>query len=109
IEPVAVACCDVDGDELVDLITANHTSDDISVLLNGRLAEGTPQFAAPIRYDVGEAPWGISCVKVDSDDHVDVVTANFTSDDVSVLLNTGTGAFSAAVSHAVGDGPKALA
>ena len=56
IEGVAVACCDVDGDELVDLITVNHTSDDISLLFNKGLVEGTPQFVAPIHYPVGEAP-----------------------------------------------------
>ena len=109
IEPVAVACCDVDGDDLVDLVTVNHASDDISVLLNEGLVEETLQFATPLRFAVGEAPWGISCVKVDSDEHVDIVTANFTTDDVSVLLNTGTGSFDPAYSYAVGDGPKALA
>jgi hypothetical protein len=32
--PVSVAVADLDGDSVPDLVTANHTSDDVTVLLN---------------------------------------------------------------------------
>jgi hypothetical protein len=107
-EPVDVACCDVNGDTYIDLISVNHTSDDVSVLLN----DGSTQFAAPVRYTVGEAPFGIECFKVDGDTDMDVVTCGFTEDAISVLLNNGDGTFAPHVIYSVlpdGDAPMALA
>ena len=110
IEPVDVVCCDIDGDTLLDLVTANHASDDVSILFNEGNVAGEPQFAAPVRYTVGEAPWAVRCLAANVDIHADLVVANFTSDSVSVLLNVGDGTFSPTSSYdvAVGDGPRSL-
>ena len=104
-EPVDVTCGDVNGDTYVDLISVNHTSDDVSVLLN----DGSMQFAAPVRYPVGEAPFGIECFNVDGDTDLDLVTNGFTEDAISVLLNNGDGTFAPHVTYAAGDAPMALA
>ncbi|UCE62132.1 MAG: VCBS repeat-containing protein [Phycisphaerales bacterium] len=103
-EPVNVACCDVNGDTHVDLVTVNHTSDDVSVLLN----DGSMQFAAPVRYTVGEAPFGIECLNLDGDIDNDLVTNGFTEDAISVLLNNGDGTFAPHVTYAAGDAPIAM-
>lgn len=111
IEPVDVDCCDIDGDNRLDIITANHTSDDISVLFNEGSINGVPQFSMPVRYAVGEAPWAVRCLPINMDQHADIVVANFTSDSVSVLLNMGDGTFDPTRSYdvSVGDGPRSLA
>jgi hypothetical protein len=44
----------------------------------------------------------------DGDGHLDIATANRSSNDVSVLLGDGTGGFSSAQHTAVGTGPSAL-
>lgn len=111
VEPVDVTCCDFDDDGAVDLITANHTSDNVSILFNKGLAEGVPQFGAPVHYAVGEAPWAVRCVPIDGDSHPDIITADFTSDSVTVLTNDGMGGVSFEHSYAVavGNGPRSMA
>jgi hypothetical protein len=104
-EPVHVACCDVNGDGRIDLITVNHTSDDISVLLN----TGGTNYGAPVKYSVGEAPLGIECIDLNGDARPDVLTNGFTADSVSVLINNGVGGFLAHVPYATGDAPIAMA
>lgn len=109
-EPVDVACCDLNGDDLIDLISVNHTSDDVSVLLN----TGNTQFASPVKYPVGEpllgeAPFGVECINLDGDGDNDLVTNGFTEDAISVLLNNGDGTFAPHVNYAAGDAPMAMA
>jgi hypothetical protein len=103
-EPVDVACCDVNGDGWVDLISVNHTSDDVSVLLN----VGNGAFAVPVKYPVGEAPFGIECLNLDGDGDNDLITNGFTADAVSVLLNNGVGVFAPHVTYPTGDAPIAM-
>ncbi len=104
-EPVDVVCCDLDGDDLIDLVSVNHTSDDVSVLLN----TGNTQFAAAVKYPVGEAPFGIECLNLDGDADKDLVTNGFTEDALSVLLNNGDATFAPHVTYPTGDAPIAMA
>lgn len=104
-EPVDLVCCDLNGDSLIDLITVNHTSDDVSVLLH----TGNMQFAAPVKYAVGEAPFGIECLDLDGIDGPDLITNGFTADAISVLLNLGDGTFAPHVTYPTGDAPIAMA
>lgn len=104
-EPLDVACCDLNGDTLIDLVTANHTSDDVSVLLN----DGTGQFPTAVKYAVGEAPFNVECVDLDGINGNDLVVNALTADAVSVLLNNGDGTFAPHVSYPVGNGPIAMA
>lgn len=104
-EPVDVACCDVNGDTLIDLISVNHTSDDVSILLN----LGNLIFAPAVKYAVGEAPFGIECLDLDGTNGPDLITNGFTEDAISVLLNTGAGVFATHVTYATGDAPIAMA
>jgi len=104
-EPVDVVCCDVNGDLLVDLVAVNHTSDDVSVLLN----IGDALFAPAVKYPVGEAPFGIECLDLDGDTDNDLITNGFTEDAISVLLNNGLGVFAPHVTYGTGDAPIAMA
>jgi hypothetical protein len=110
-EPVDLTCCDLDGDGRLDLITSNRASDNISILYNAGNVGGVPQFSPAAHYPVGEAPWAVRCARIDDDAHVDIVTANLTSDSVSVLINDGQGGISGASSYSVGvgDAPRSMA
>jgi len=59
-------------------------------------------------YDCGSGPYGICAADLDGDGVTDLVTANETSDDLTLLANSGDGVFSVAATYAAGDGPWAV-
>jgi hypothetical protein len=83
--PLAVALADVNRDGILDIVTANSLTDDVSVLLG----DGKGGFGTATSYGLNGAstPNGLAIADLNGDGMPDVVTANF-SDNVSVLLNT---------------------
>ena len=67
----------------MDLAVANSQSDNVSVLRGG--AGGS--FAAPVDFAAGNEPFAVAAGDLDADGEQDLVVANITSDDISVLLN----------------------
>jgi len=57
------------------------------------------------RFDVGEGPMSIAMGDLNGDGILDLVVANFESDDVSVLLGNGDGTFADEQWYEVGAGP----
>ncbi len=96
-----VAIGDLDGDGSTDLIAANYSSNDISVILG--LGDGT--FSAATSYSVGTSPASVAIGDLNNDGSLDLVSANQGDDSVAVLLGSGDGSFSAAQFFPVGDEP----
>ncbi len=92
--PKDVAIGDLDGDGNLDLVTANTHGNypdgtlatDVSVLA-GR-GDGT--FAPPVHFAVAGTPFSVAVADLDGDGRLDVVTANWHSNDVAVLYHQGT-------------------
>ena len=61
------------------------------------------------KFPAGNFPNSVAVADLDGDGFPDLVTANFGSDDVSLLLGNGDGSFQAAVSLGAGDGPFSVA
>jgi Big-like domain-containing protein/VCBS repeat protein len=101
---LSLALADVNGDGKLDLITANRSHDNVSVLLGN--GDGT--FAAQTTYGVGSYPQRIVAADVNDDGKIDLITANSNSDNVSVLIGLGNGAFSTQVTYAVGNFPRSV-
>jgi len=103
-----VAQADLDGDDKIDLVTANGLNglrSDVSVLLG----LGNGRFEAPVYFATGAAPVAVAVADFDRDSVPDLVTANHDNDTVSVLLGNGDGTFREPVSFASGNGPAFVA
>jgi hypothetical protein len=92
--PASVALGDIDGDGDLDLLTTNQSSNTVSVRLNGGDATSSASgvFAAPAPVNlpevaVGSRPSQVVLADVDADGDLDVLTANYYSNTVSVRLN----------------------
>jgi Ca2+-binding RTX toxin-like protein len=85
--PLTVTSADVNGDGKLDLITANTSSNNVSVLVNTSTS-GAVSFAAKVDVTVGTNPRSVTSADVNGDGKIDLITANNDSDTVSVLFNT---------------------
>ena len=101
--PVALAAKDFNGDGLIDIAVANQNDNSISILLNSKNGNFTQPGTSPISLGKNETgPVAIaSAVLRTSSTAVptpaaDLVIANSTSDNVSVLLGNGDGTFTEA-------------
>jgi hypothetical protein len=103
--PTSVVVADVNGDGRRDLVVANSSSNDVSVLLgNGAGSFGKARnFAAP------SAPQSVAIGDLNGDGNLDLAVADTGSNSVSALLGNGAGGFGAATSYAVGRFPDSVA
>jgi hypothetical protein len=80
--PQSVVVADLDGDGVLDLVTANFISDDVSVLRGN----GDGSFQAALAFVAGDGPDSVAVADLDGDSVLDLVTANQYSHDVTVLI-----------------------
>jgi hypothetical protein len=107
---------DFNADGNADLVTANDASNNVSVLLG----TSSGSFAAAASYPTGPVPKAVAVGDFNGDGKRDVVTANTAGnypsgssnpggDQISLLLGTGTGAFSAPANSLAGNTPFSVA
>jgi hypothetical protein len=108
--PYSIAVADFNNDGNLDLVTANKTSDSVSVLLGN--GDGTFQPAQSFPLIQGSAPVYVAVGDFNEDGNPDIVVAdngfnNGTT--VSVLLGNGDGTFQAPTRFTVGQAPVGIA
>ncbi len=79
-----IAAGDFDGDGNTDLAVSDGDDDCVWVLLG----DGAGDFGTAEAYSVGEQPVALESVDLDSSGRCDLVTANYASENVSVLLSS---------------------
>ncbi|MEC4813836.1 MAG: Calx-beta domain-containing protein [Scytonema sp. PMC 1069.18] len=111
VRPNAVAVGDFNGDSTLDVVTANDVSNNVSVLLLGVDPQThSLSFQPPVKYfGVGNTPYAIAVGDFNKDNKLDLVTANYNSNNISVLLGNGDGTFQAANNINVGTNPSSIA
>ncbi|HEX7964474.1 MAG TPA: FG-GAP-like repeat-containing protein [Gammaproteobacteria bacterium] len=116
--PVALAVADLNGDGKPDVVLADNDGANVMVMIGkgdgtfvaqtaaqATTGKGTP---APT-YPTGAGPFSVAVADVNGDGSPDIVTANFTDNDVSVLLNKGDGTFKGQATYATGLSPTYVA
>ena len=77
------------------------------VSFHPRIAYAYP-YAAAVSYAAGNGPNSVFAADLDGDTDQDLAVANASDNNVSILLNSGSGTFAAAVNYAVGTIPASV-
>ncbi|MEO8690623.1 MAG: VCBS repeat-containing protein, partial [Solirubrobacteraceae bacterium] len=102
-QPTSVAVGDLNGDLRPDVVTANHLTSDVSVLLGDAFGG----FTGPVEFPTANSAEGLAIADLDNDGSLDLAVANGNS--VGVLLGAGLGGFAPAVDFATGTFPLSVA
>ena len=81
--PWGMTLGDINGDGMLDIVTANTQNDTITVLPN----DGAGGFGAFFNFDTGAHPGSVAVADMDGDGDLDVVTANRDNNNISVMIN----------------------
>ena len=96
----SMAIADLNGDGLPDIITSDYyggvEGHDVSVMIN----EGNGTFGTPTFYGTSSGPFGVAVADLNGDGKPDIVTSNWDTGTISVLVGNGNGTFQPSVTVA---------
>jgi len=104
--PVALAVGDFNRDAKLDLAVANSGSDTISICLGSGSSSYLEDCEASI--SAGQRPQDVAVGDLNCDNILDLIVANYDSDDVWTLFGDGTGGFTYHAKYRVDQAPSAL-
>ena len=94
---VTIAVGDLNGDNNLDVATANATADNVTV----RLGNGTGGFGAVSTYPAGDGAFSIALGDFDEANGLDIAVLSINDQVVTVRLNNGSGAFGSSQTFSV--------
>lgn len=94
----------MNGDNHLDLITANYNADNISVILG----KGDGTFQTATNYAAGNGPISVVLADWNGDGKTDVAVANYQANSLSILLGNGDGTLTALTNMTTGTRPNGL-
>lgn len=92
--PRSIAVGDFDEDGRADLAVVVQNSSLVRIYLGNGAGGFSPNAGNSVA--VGSGPYAVTATDVNADGHIDLVTSNFVGNSLSIMLGSGTGAFTAA-------------
>ena len=83
-------------------------NDAATITVDGQAISVEMAFGTPTNFSVGTSPVSVTVGDFNGDGKSDLATANLNSNNVSVLLGTGTGSFGTATNFSVGINPRSV-
>lgn len=102
--PSSLAVGDLDLDGSVDVVTANVTSNNLSILAGN----GDGSFKSFTSLGMIPGATGVVIADLNGDQKPDIAATSFAEDKVFVFLGNGDGSFAEATTFSVGNGPFAI-
>ncbi|MFN0049407.1 MAG: FG-GAP repeat domain-containing protein, partial [Cytophagales bacterium] len=103
--PKAIVSADFNGDGKLDIATAGTN---IGGWVSMHMGNGMGGFSGFINYNVGDNPNSLEAGDFNDDGFIDLVSANFGSNNISLLINNGNGGFFNATNISVGSQPSSV-
>jgi hypothetical protein len=101
--PYFVAVGDFNNDNRLDFVVANSGTNTIGVFLG----YGNGSFANQLTYSTGDGslPYSVAVGDFNNDNRLDVVVANFNTNNIGIFLGYGNGSFANQITYATDSGP----
>lgn len=106
--PSSLVSADLNGDGFIDIAVANNATSNVTVFLNNGLGSFTEAAGSPFSLGTDAFPFDITAADFNCDGVIDLATPNAGSDNVSILINNGSGGFSTPFQFPTGAGPLSI-
>lgn len=106
--PSSLVAVELNGDAFIDIAVANNATSNVTVFLNDGFASFTEAMGSPFSLGTDAFPFDITAADFTCDGFIDLATPNDGSDNISVLINDGTGGFSTPFQFPTGAGPLSI-
>lgn len=108
VDPISIVAADFDGNGAIDIAVGNVATSNVTVFLNDGSGTFTEAPGSPFPLGTNAFEFDITAADFNCDGAIDLATSNAGSDNVSVLINDGSGGFSAPFPFPTGAGPFSI-
>jgi hypothetical protein len=106
----AIAAGDMNGDGLPEIVITNRDGNNVYVYKNTNgILKNILESVGTNTNSTGSSPRSVALADLNQDGKLDVITANFDSGNISVLLGNGDGILQSKTDYAVGTWPRGMA